>query len=168
MKHLSSILYRSQAFTLVELLIVMLLISIIMTYVFLNPSALKGQRTDAENFPRQLYASLQRSQIESVFNQQAIKFQVRNEFYGFQHGVTTDRFNTKWQWFDDKSALAKVELNSLNKMKYSRNNSTKDIIFFPNSEVTPFLLTVYKNSVAIATVSSDLAGEIVLDVFDER
>ena len=168
MTHLSDKLRKSQAFTLIEILVVMLLISIILTYILLNPSALRSQGSDENNFPKQLHASLQLSQIESILKQQAIKFKLNHDFYGFQYAVINDYFQTQWVWFDAKSILSKFYLEDATKVEFSQGNASKDIIFFPNSEVTPFVLTIYKNNISVATVSSDLAGDIALEFLNER
>ncbi len=151
-------------FTLIELLIVLLLISIVLSFVFLSPGAFQNKKFKGEKFANELMASIQLAQAQSILNQQVIRFKFDETLYGFQHMQSINSFQTKWQWFEIDRYLAQRSLPRNTIIEAQANDLNQDIIFYPNSEITPFKIYISQANDQVASLSGSASGQLLLEI----
>ncbi|MAM89035.1 MAG: type II secretion system protein GspH [unclassified Hahellaceae] len=180
---------RERGFSLIELLVVMLLISLVIGAVTLVPGG-NAQRRELDQAGRQLLATMQLSREEAVYQNMEIGLEIKEDGFSFRgysekeqkwielpQGFMQPKPFPEWLEAEFKDATSFFELKPPEQDEVRMYGEEKEDLFLPqilflsSGEVTPFTLTLRISSDADAQVVLKTDGlapiEIVRDTDEE-
>ncbi|HIG43638.1 MAG: type II secretion system minor pseudopilin GspH [bacterium] len=156
----------SAGFTLVEILVVLLIVSIMSGIALANLPGFTQTR-DFDTEARRLKTLLDMAREESVIQAAELGFAPTEDGYGFQ---VYDEFNQKWleyeqSPFQQRSLPDNVELElEVENQDFTLTAETKStippLLILSSGEITPFTLTLLQGSELQRSMRSDGYGDI--------
>jgi general secretion pathway protein H len=162
----------AKGFTLIEILVVILIISIATSIIVLNAGNFYLSDKHADVLAREMGALIKLARIQAIYSTTTVGLEISNGAYRF---LQLDNINNTWVWkalgeqdqfWSDRkipeSIIVQVEVaQDANNNLYQQGSSAPQIIFFPSGELTPFKLTLHKQgSSQIYVISGTYAGNI--------
>lgn len=160
-----------QAFTLIEILIVMLLLSIVTLMILIGPGVFKTRPYVIEDFSSELYLKLKMAQAQAMFDQTVIRFSVLSDQYHFSHLSQKMNSNKQtWLPFSKTKAFRPTNFPKLITLDLSTPFKSSFIDLFPSGEITPFTLQIMDSSQnkVTSTIEGELSGDIKWQQNNER
>ncbi len=140
---------RKNGFTLIEVLIVVLIISIVITFATLNMGQLlQNRKTSA--IADQMTATIQLAQQQAILQPAILGMRIDKNSYSFYQWKTQVNEMGQWQRLESDRFLKPQELPSQIKLQLIKpsvaNNALPQIIFQSSGDVTPFLIDILKDN----------------------
>ncbi|GEM_PF-475397 len=159
----------SSGFTLVELLVVMLLIGIILSFASLSIH-LSSADQPLRDFAKRLHAVLELAQEEALLNNQVLGVELTTQGYGFyrlephQQQQWTRLEETYQSWQDIPEVIElELEIEGLSAPLKSDSNGKPQIAILPDGAITPFNCTLQqKDTRRYYQLQADLLGHLTL------